>query len=272
MDPVLSETGRVEEEAEGLVRRYNIAVVEKAIDVLEAFDGEGTLSLNEIARKVGQPKPSVFRLVATLVDRGFLEPDEQKDRYRLGLHLAEVARGALARLTLRNLARPFLRQLRDDFGYSANLAAITRNEVLFVEVLPGLHAMRMETEPGSRAELHATAAGKAIAAHLSEPELERYLGVSDLRVFTPRTITNRAMLREELARIRTDGYAVDHEERELGARCIGAAIRGMDGGIEGAISISSVSARLDGDLIPRVGAAVRAACDRISEGLGFRPS
>lgn len=259
----------MDEEADRLARRYNIAVVEKAIDVLEAFDGEDTLSLGELARKVGQPKPSVFRLVATLVERGFLEPDEQQDRYRLGLHLAEVARNALARLTLRNLARPYLRQLRDDFGYSVNLAAITRGYVIFVDVLPGLHAIRMETEPGSRVELHATAAGKAISALLPEADLEQRLSASDLRAFTPRTITNRSMLREEIARIRTTGYAVDDEERELGARCIAAAIRGLDGTVEGAISISSVSARLSDDLIPRVGSAVLAACDRISLGLGY---
>jgi len=258
------------DEADRTAPRYTIAVVGKAIDVLEAFDGDETLTLGELARKVGQPKPSVFRLVATLVDRGFLEPDEQPNRYRLGLHLAEVARNALARLTLRKLARPYLRQLRDDFGYSVNLAAVTRGDVLFVDVLPGLHAIRMETEPGSRVELHATASGKAIAAHLPDAELEQRLSNGELRQFTPRTITNRLMLREELARIRAAGYAVDDEEREPGARCIGAAIRSIDGIVEGAISISSVSARLSDELVPRVGDAVRAVCDRISEGLGYR--
>ena len=261
----------MDEEVEKPARRYNIAVVDKAIDLLTAFDEEESLSLSELARRVGQPKPSVFRLVATLVDRGFLEPDEQKDRYKLGLQLATVARKALARLTLRNLSRPHLHQLRDDYGYSVNLAAVTRADILFVEVLPGLHALRMETDPGSRVELHATAAGKAIAARLSDSDLQQKLNLTDLRAFTPRTITNRSILREELARIRVAGYAVDDEERELGARCIGAAILAMDGTVEGAISISSASARLEGDLVSRVGAAVKIACDRISEGLGYRP-
>jgi IclR family acetate operon transcriptional repressor len=251
-------------------RRYDIAVVGKALAVLEAFDGEDSLSLVELARKVGQPKPSVFRLVATLLNRGYIELDEQTDRYRLGLRLAYVARGAIARLTLRNLARPYLRQLRDDFGYSVNLAVVTPGDVLFGDVLAGLHAFRMDTELGSRVELHATAAGKAIAARLTDAQLDQRLNGTGLRTFTPRTITARSLLRQELTRVRALGYALDDEEREPGARCVGAAIMGIDGTVEGAISVSTVSARLPDDLVPHVGGVVREACDHISEALGFR--
>jgi DNA-binding IclR family transcriptional regulator len=250
-------------------RRYDIAAVGKALDVLEAFDGRGSLSVTELARAIGQPTSSTFRLVATLVNRGYLESAAQPERYRLGIKLARVARDALASSTLRDLARPHLRRLRDQFGHSVNLAVFSGGEALFIDVLPGVHSFRMEEVPGSRAPLHATAAGKAIAAWLPEPELACLLEAV-LPAFTTATLTNPAALREELRLVRERGYAVDDQEREWGARCVAGPIKGLDGAVEGAISISAACARLPDEVIGTVAVAVCEACAAISDGLGFR--
>jgi IclR family transcriptional regulator, acetate operon repressor len=124
-------------------------------------------------------------------------------------------------------------------GESANLAPLNGDHVVCTAHVQGLHSMRMFTEIGWRARSHSTAVGKAM---LAQPPAEQVVGPSGLPALTPNTIISLAALEAELARIREQGYAIDHEEHEIGVRCVAVALPGRP--MSTALSVSGPSPRM----------------------------
>jgi IclR family acetate operon transcriptional repressor len=151
--------------------------------------------------------------------------------------------GAAAGRVLGAAARPHLARLRDLTGETTAMAVLEGDQVVYVAQLPAPHAVRMCTEVGQRVDVHCTAVGKVVLATLPPAEVDRIL----LRIsMSPRiihAITDRAGIREEIDRIREQGYAVD-DEQEIGVRCFAVAI--PESPTRAAVSISGPQARVSG--------------------------
>jgi IclR family acetate operon transcriptional repressor len=167
------------------------------------------------------------------------------------------------------VAEPYLERLHRVSGDTVNLAVWRGRAVVYLEVLPSPRPLRFVEAPGSRAPLHATALGKAIAAHLPRAEVAAVARASGLPRFTARTVTSLPRLFLELRRVRARGYAVDREEQAAGAVCIAAPVFDR-GGIAGALSIAAPAARMDARRLERLIPELAAACGRISHRLGHR--
>ena len=152
---------------------------------------------------------------------------------------------AASRLDLRRSARPHLEALYARFSETVNLAVRDGDTVLYVDMLESRHSLRMAAVIGSRDGVATTALGKSILAFQPEEALTALLGRLSFTPRTPNSIRTPDALRRELARVRADGYALDEEENELGAYCIGAPVFGLDREVVGAISISVPTVRLD---------------------------
>jgi IclR family acetate operon transcriptional repressor len=237
--------------------------LERAFELLEHLaDAGGQLALTELAEVSGLPMPTIYRLMRTLVNRGYVRQEPSK-RYALGprlIHLGETA-GRL----LGSWAQPALAQLVNEVGETANMAVLEGDEVVYVAQVPSRHSMRMFTEVGRRVQPHCTGVGKALLAQLPDAVAWEIIGRTGMPPHTPRTITDPAVLLAELARIRQRGYALDDEEQEAGVRCVAVPVTGTP--TLAAISISGPHGRLPHDVIEDVIPIMRRAAGQLGRRL-----
>lgn len=240
--------------------------LERALDILEVLGhSEGELGVSEIGLSVGLANGTVHRLLSTLTQRGYARQVLDNRKYTLGpraITLASSARGRLG-----PLARPFLRELMEVSQESANLAALDRNSVVYIEQAPAPRMVRMFTEPGNRVSPHASGTGKVLLAYQPPEAVPAILGRGELTRFTSSTITDMGQLREELDRIREQGYAMDSEEIEEGVRCVAAPVYGAEGKVVAAISISGPAGRLDGARLEKIIPHIKRIADEFSKSL-----
>lgn len=243
--------------------------MQRALAVLKAFDdAHQELGISDIARKLGLSKSIVMRLVATMRDEGFLERDRHGDKYRIGLAAFEVGNLYYMHASVRGEAEPLLQQLATQFGLSAYFATVSGDRAVYVLVIEGPGPIRVGPRLGSSAPAHTTAAGKALLAFLPPDDLERYLEATELIPETPKSITSKAKLREELRKVRERGFAYNRGEHLHGIAAIGAPLFDRHG-----TAVASISVAFPIYLIPEerwraIAEAVVETAQQISRRLG----
>lgn len=248
--------------------------VERVLDLLEVLAAtEEDLRLSELHEQLGLPLGTVHRLLATLVERGYAVQDPETQRYGPGTQLLVLSATASnhSRFRLQRLARPMLQELMRDTGETANLVLLEGHELVYIDQALGTHLVTMFTVPGRRAPLYCTGAGKAILSGFSEAQLSAYLHVVPLTSLTPQTLAEPQLLRDELARARERGFAIDDEEREEGVRCVAAPVFNALGAAIGALSVSGPTVRLSRARVYEMGPLVRDAAGACSVLLGYTP-
>jgi DNA-binding IclR family transcriptional regulator len=242
--------------------------VDRAIDVLEVLAREGTASVTDVAVELGVHKSTASRLLAALETRDLVAQDGERGKYRLGFGIVRLAGAATERLDLVEQSRPVTRELAATVGETVNIARLEAGAAVNVDQVRGPAAVTTYDWVGQRTPLHATSSGKVLLAHLDDAARDRILA-EPLARLTPATITDPAVLRRQLEAVRTAGWASTSEELEAGLNAVAAPIRGHDGAVVAAVSISGPSYRLTQDRVPEVAAAVVAAAAEIGRRLGW---
>ena len=245
--------------------------VERALAMLEAVaqDAEG-LSNAEISRKLEIPKSSASYILRTLETRGYLTRNPETGKYRVGLKILSLSRGALSGIDVREVALPIMRHLMEKTNLTCHLAILDGPDAVYIEKVEPTGFIRMDTCVGRRMRVHATSVGKALVAHIPQERLEKILTERGMEKRTPKTITTVSRLLKDLEKVREQGYAVDDEENNMGARCVGAPVFNQQGTIEAAIGLSGTINQVNPHTMPRILEHLKDAARHVSMQLGYR--
>ena len=250
---------------------YIIQAVDHALDLLEQFhDDVDELGVTELSKRLKLHKNNVFRLLATLESRGYIEQNRVTENYRLGLKTLELGQTFIRQMGILRQSRPVLEALVAECNETAYVAILKEQSIVYLDVVETDMTVRVVPRVGSRLPAYATAAGKVQIASLTDEELDSFFPHKELKGFTPNTIADKDVLKKELKRVVEMGYAIDNEELDIGVRCVAAPIRDYTRRIIGAVSLSGPSMRftderMEKELIP----LVRKAADEISMKLGY---
>ena len=218
----------------------------RGIRVLTAFTPvKPELSLTDIAEFLNVDPSTASRFTYTLEDLGYLERDSQTKLYRVTPQVYAFAISLVGPRNLRQIGRPYMEHLRDRTGETVVLSVRDGIEVVIVEVVETHHTLAPRGWVGGRVPVHCSAMGKAMLAHLPEPELARTLDTIRFTPRTPNTITNRLDFLKDLEKTRERGWALNNEEFSVGIVSVAAPIFSGEHKVTAAICIDVPSARIN---------------------------
>ena len=243
--------------------------VARAAGILELLAEEsGDLGVTELGRRLGVHKATASRLLSTLAEHGLVERHPTTDKYRLGFGLIHLAGVAMAGLDLVQQARPILEDLAEKTEETVNLAVLDGDLVMHVDQIAGRRSVVSVSWVGRRTPYHCTSNGKVLLAFADEEERERLLTLP-LDARTPNSIVEPDALREHLAEVRARGYAQTVEELEEGLNAVAAPVRGGDGVVIAAVSVSGPAFRMRPVELPRIARTTMDAAGAISRRIGY---
>lgn len=244
----------------------SIQVIERMMTLLDALAAaQEPATLKHLASVTGLHPSTAHRILAAMTAARFVERQEA-GTYRLGIRLLELGNLVKSRINVREVALPYMQELRESIGEAINLGVRRDDEIVYIERTSSGHSLvRVVYLVGGRAPLHLTSLGKLFLAADSPQQVRDYARRTGLPGKTPHSLTTLAALEKELEKVRRHGVAYDDEEAEIGLKCVAAPIHDEEGHIVAALSVSAPADRHD----PVWAAQVRKTADAVSRALGY---
>ncbi len=250
--------------------KYTIPMLEKGFEVIELLSAYPKgVSMQHIINQLNQPKTSVYRLLNSLMQMGYIHKNEDSSSYFLSKKLLRIGLAALGETNIVERALPHMQKLRDSIRESIMLGVMMHNRIVLLEQVLGSHSFTFLLRPGTSFNMHASAPGKLFIAYALPEEQETLLTTLNYEVYNKRTIASAERMRKEVKEVLKSGYAVDLEEEMDGVHCLAAPVFNQFGNIVAALWTSGPSGRLTRKDFPAVATEIIAAANQISTELGY---
>jgi IclR family transcriptional regulator, acetate operon repressor len=225
---------------------YPIDSVDRALTVILAFEQADSFTIGEIGALLGVSRSTAYRLLKLLEHREFVRQDSRTKAFHGGPALLRVGLAAVSRSDLRMKLRPLLERIVSAVDETAHLVVLQREDAFYMDCVEGSKIVRATPRVGTSLPAHVTAAGKVLLAKLPQERLDAILA-GELRALTDRSTTSPKALRDELDRVRRQGWALNDGESEVGLRAVAVPVDASTAqtGVDAAITIAGPAQRLD---------------------------
>lgn len=212
--------------------------LDRGLQILNLLAKKGMLSVTELAKELEIDKSTASRLVETLRQHDMVQLDKATRKYGLGFRIMYLGERLSNGLEIIEIARPILMEVSRYLGQSVHLCAYNRNMVYVIDQIVSNLPYTMSARVGMIEPIHSSSVGKCIIAYRPPEKIDELLADYEMVAYTEKTITDKAVLREQYAKIREQGYAVDDEEMFLNVRCIAVPVFDYHNSVRYAIGIS----------------------------------
>ena len=246
---------------------YPIESVDNALKLLLLFAEQKSISVSEASRAIGVAPSTAHRLLSMLQYYEFVSQNPTTRSYEAGPTLLNLGLSVVRDMDIRRIARPFMEELRSEVGETVHLTILQGKNVLFIESVESLQALRVGDRTGLSLPAHCTASGKALLAELPLERFYELFPDEHLAGLTPHSLTSREALERELVLVRERGYATNFEESEPDVSAISAAIHDRLARLRASIAVSAPRTRLPENLVAQIAAATMRAAAEIGKRL-----
>lgn len=245
--------------------------VGKAMQLLDLLlEHHRAMSLQELAALSGFPKSTVYTLLSSMRAYSYIE-QKPDGKYFLGVRLYECGHAVSAQWDISDAARPYLERLAEMTHSSAVITYMGNGHAIHLEQFAGRAGVQVLSEVGTRLPLHATAQGKLYLSTCTDEAALSLLRAQGTPQFTPHTLTTAEAVTADLAKIRTDGYAIENGEYKIGLRAVCAPVFDRDGVQRYAVGVTALFRHIGSQEFEEAIAATLETARQISASLGYRP-
>lgn len=245
--------------------------VEKVLSIIELLsDKMKPMRIQDIAKELDMNSSTVVRFLATLVSHGYVAQDRETLKYYLTYKICTIANKVSSNIEIRDILQPFSKAIAAVFNESVCIAIEQNMSMVYIDVIEGQNQMlRAMHRIGNVAPMHCTGVGKLLLLNHDETYIDKMIAQKGLTKFTDNTITTKKELMNELDKIRMQGYSLDNEECEIGAKCVAVPVKDFTGKAVAGISITGPISRMNEIITEKNIEYLKETAHRASKKLGY---